>query len=256
MTRDEYIKSILKQLNCDKKEKQRIASDLTNDINIALQHGESMEEIIDRMGKPEEIAEGLMENIGIADPDSGRTYNRKIFYVIGACCVFLAGFLMNFILQAIVQMKPAESAFQESFYYMICWLVLLILLIVVEILTMGLTTIWFAGGSLIALIIAVAGLSPLVQVICFCIISAVLLFVTRPIAMRYFNKNREKTNIDSLVGRSAVVTVPIDNAAGTGEAVIDGMIWTARSISDTQTFAKGERVQIVRISGVKLMVKR
>ena len=63
MSKEEYIKSIIKLLDCNKKEKRRIASDLENDISSALQHGESMSEIMDRMGSPEEIAEDFMYNI-------------------------------------------------------------------------------------------------------------------------------------------------------------------------------------------------
>ena len=139
---------------------------------------------------------------------------------------------------------------------MICWLVLLIILIVVEILTLGLTTRWFAGGSLAAMVAAVLGFGPMVQVVVFCVVSGVLLFLTRPIAVKYFNRTRVKTNMESLVGKIAVVTQDIDNIRGEGEAVVNGMIWTARSVSDAQKFPKGETVEIVRISGAKLIVKR
>ena len=118
---------------------------------------------------------------------------------------------------------------------MACWLVLLIVLIVIEILTLGLTTIWFAGGSLIALVLAVLGCTPTAQVISFCVVTAVLLFLTRPVAVKYFNKTRVKTNVESLIGKNAVVTVDIDN--------VDHIV-------------KGERVEIVRISGAKLIVCR
>lgn len=254
MTRDEYIKSIIKELDCGKKQKKRIQSDLENDINMALSHGETMAEIIDRMGTPEEIAQDFMDTIG--DTGVKRPYSKGISILIGACLIFVAGFLMNMILVKIVESGSPEITFEESFYCMICWLVLLIVLMVIEILTLGLTTIWFAGGSLVALIVAVFGFSPMVQVVVFCVVSGVLLFITRPIAMKYFNKTRVKTNVESLVGKVAVVTQDIDNIQSAGEAVVDGMIWTARSASDAQKFLKGETVEIVRISGAKLIVKR
>ena len=254
MSKEEYIKSIIKLLDCDKKEKRRIASDLENDISSALQHGESMSEIMDRMGSPEEIAEDFMYNIH-ENSDRKQGHSKGIFYIVSACCIFLAGFLMNLLLMRIVSGTPGIS-FQESMYCMACWLVLLIVLIVIEILTLGLTTIWFAGGSLIALVLAVLGCTPTAQVISFCVVTAVLLFLTRPVAVKYFNKTRVKTNVESLIGKNAVVTVDIDNVEGSGEAVVDGVIWTARASDDDDHIVKGERVEIVRISGAKLIVRR
>lgn len=254
MTRDEYIKNIIKELDCSKKARKRIESDLENDINMALSHGETMEEIIDRMGEPEEIAADFMETI--RETGDKKPYSKGIAFIVGACFIFIAGFLMNMILTKIVDAGGTELTFEQSIYCMICWLVLLIILIVVEILTVSLTTLWFAGGSLFALVMAVLGFSPALQVIVFCLVTAVLLFLTRPIAVKYFNKTRIKTNVDSLIGKIAVVTQEIDNVHGTGEAVVNGMIWTARSISDAQKFMKGETVEIVRISGAKLIVKR
>ena len=254
MTRDEYIKNIIKELDCGRKEKRRIQSDLENDINMALDSGESMEEIIDRMGTPEEIARDFMDMI--RETGNRKPYSKGISILVGACIIFIAGFLMNMLLVRIVESGSPEMTFQESFYCMICWLVLLIILIVVEILTLGLTTIRFAGGSLAALVAAVLGFGPMVQVVVFCVVSGVLLFLTRPIAVKYFNRTRVKTNVESLVGKIAVVTQDIDNIRGEGEAVVNGMIWTARSVSDAQKFPKGETVEIVRISGAKLIVKR
>ncbi|WP_047834383.1 membrane protein, partial [Robinsoniella sp. RHS] len=76
----------------------------------------------------------------------------------------------------------------------ICWLVLFILLIVIELATMGLTTIWFAGGSVAGFIVSVLDGNILLQILAFVIVSVVLLIFTRPFAVRYVNKNRTKTN--------------------------------------------------------------
>ena len=81
------------------------------------------------------------------------------------------------------------------------WLIIFIVLIVIELLTMGLTTIWFAGGALAALLMSVLGLGMPVQVVVFIIVSVLLLVLTRPIAVKYFNQNRQKTNVESLIGQ-------------------------------------------------------
>ena len=81
------------------------------------------------------------------------------------------------------------------------WLIIFIVLIVIELLTMGLTTIWFAGGALAALLMSVLGFGMPVQVVVFIIVSVLLLVLTRPIAVKYFNQNRQKTNVESLIGQ-------------------------------------------------------
>ena len=94
---------------------------------------------------------------------------------------------------------------------MIFWLVLLIVAIVVEVLTMGLTTIWFAGGALVAILATLLHAPIWLQVILFMAVSLLLLFFTRPVAVKYFNKDRVRTNVESLIGRQAIVTAEIDN---------------------------------------------
>ena len=72
------------------------------------------------------------------------------------------------------------------------WLAALAAFIVIEIATMGLTTIWFAGGALIALVLALLNTSFYVQLGAFLVISIVLLVCTRPLAVKFFNGKREK----------------------------------------------------------------
>lgn len=138
---------------------------------------------------------------------------------------------------------------------MIFWLVLLIIAIVVEVLTMGLTTIWFAGGALVAILVALLGAPIWLQVILFAAVSLLLLFFTRPVAVKYFNRDRVKTNVESMVGRQAVVTGEIDNLQGIGQVTLNGQEWSARSASEKIRIPVGSVVNIVSVSGVKLIVK-
>lgn len=136
------------------------------------------------------------------------------------------------------------------------WLILLIVLVVIEIITLGLTTIWFAGGALAAFILSMLDLSPLLQWTVFCIVSFLLLFGTRPWALRFFNsQKREKTNVDSLIGKTAVVTAEICNLKGQGEVFAGGLTWMARTQSDAEQIAKDVQVEILAVEGVKLIVK-
>lgn len=137
----------------------------------------------------------------------------------------------------------------------IFWLVLLAVLLVAEIATLGLTTIWFACGSLIAFLASLLSVPLWIQVFLFIIVSLIMLFFTRPLAMKYINARTTKTNAESIVGKTAEVTQDIDNIRAQGQVIIDGMDWTARSVNDAVTIAKGTLVVVEGISGVKLMVR-
>lgn len=137
----------------------------------------------------------------------------------------------------------------------IFWLVVIVVMAVIEIITLGLTTIWFAGGALVAFIASLLGANLVVQFILFCIVSVVLLAFTRPFAVKYVNKDRTKTNVESLIGKEAVVLEEIDNLKAQGHVSLNGMEWTARTADDT-VIAVDATVEIIEISGVKLMVKQ
>ena len=135
------------------------------------------------------------------------------------------------------------------------WLIIFVACIVVEIITMGLTTIWFAGGSLIASVAAAIGAPLWLQIVLFVAVSLVLLYFTRPIAVKYFNKDRVKTNAESLVGKQAIVISEIDNLQGIGQVTVGSQEWSARTTRDGITLPVGSVVIIRAISGVKLLVE-
>lgn len=137
----------------------------------------------------------------------------------------------------------------------IIWLGLVIVLLAVEIATVNLTTIWFAGGAIVAFISTFYGASAAVQRTLFVGISLVLLVVTRPIVVRYVKGAKPKTNADSLIGRMAVVTQEIDNLNQSGEVMIADISWTARSKDENIRIAAGSKVRICAIEGVKLIVE-
>lgn len=138
----------------------------------------------------------------------------------------------------------------------IFWLGVVILLVIFEIVTLGLTTIWFAGGALIACIAALFHASILVQVLLFLGVSVLLLIFTRPMAMRFMNKNRTKTNVESLVGKEAVVSENIDNLSARGQVQLNGLEWTSRAMDNHTNIEKGTVVVVEKIDGVKLIVRR
>lgn len=136
----------------------------------------------------------------------------------------------------------------------IYWLVILAIFLLIEIITLGLTTIWFAGGSLVSFFLSLLVDSIILEIAVCLIVSFLLLYFTRPIAKNYFNKQRVKTNIDLLIGKDAKVIETIDNFNGTGCVILNGQEWMARAVNDDTIIPKGEKVIVRRVSGVKLIV--
>lgn len=135
------------------------------------------------------------------------------------------------------------------------WLIFIAVCLLIEFATMGLTTIWFAGGAVVACILAALGVPVYVQIIVFLIVAIVLIVFTRPIAVKYFNKDRAKTNVDSIVGKQAIVTAAINNLKAEGQVTLDGMEWTARSTEDGNNIPEGAVVTVAKVQGVKLIVE-
>mgnify|MGYP000968441918 CR=1 FL=1 len=136
----------------------------------------------------------------------------------------------------------------------IIWLIILVFLVFVEIITLGLATIWFAGGALAAFFLSLFFDNLLVEIIVFIVVSLLLLYFTRPWVMKYFNPKRVKTNLEGVVGKEALVVTPIDNINGTGQVVVGGMEWTARAASKDR-IEKGSKVIIKEVTGVKVIVE-
>lgn len=138
----------------------------------------------------------------------------------------------------------------------IYWLIAFVVLLGIEALTMALTTVWFAGGALVAFLLALLGANVQVQLAAFVIVSFVLLFFTRPFALRFVNKNTVKTNLDSLIGRHGKVTAEINNMEAKGAVVLNGQEWTARAYEDEHIYPEGTMVEVKDIQGVKLIVSK
>lgn len=134
------------------------------------------------------------------------------------------------------------------------WLIALAVFLVIEIITMGLTTIWFAGGSLVAFIASLLGVPVAIQIAIFFVISFVLLFFTRPVVEKRLNNSRTKTNVNSMIGKEGKVTEEIDNFNQKGTIVVNGLEWTARSSDDDIVIPNGAKVIVKDVQGVKAIV--
>lgn len=134
------------------------------------------------------------------------------------------------------------------------WLGLIVAFIAAEAATVSLVSIWFIGGAVAGLVSAILGAAVLLQIAVFLAVSAVLLALLRPIVKKYLHVNKTKLNADRLIGKTALVTEPIDNLEETGAIRMNGVLWTAKSVGG-DTIPAGTRVRIERIEGAKVYVK-
>lgn len=134
------------------------------------------------------------------------------------------------------------------------WLIAAVILAVAEAVTVQLVSIWFAAGAVCAMLSSFVTDSLIIQLAVFTASSCLFLVFSRPLVKR-LSKNKESTNADSLIGRSAVLTEAADNLSFTGSLRINGLYWTVRS-ENGERIEKGEKVKIVKIDGVKLIVRK
>lgn len=135
------------------------------------------------------------------------------------------------------------------------WLVVMIVCLLIEAITVGLATIWFAAGALAAIIVCALGLGTLGQFLVFFAVSLVLLVFTRPLAVKYINSKKVATNYEEAIGRTVQITERVDNIKGTGTAVLNGQEWTARSWQEDKVLEKDTLAKVLEVTGVRLIVE-
>lgn len=134
------------------------------------------------------------------------------------------------------------------------WLIVFVVFAALELVSVGMTCIWFEVGALAACVTSLFTGNWIIQSIVFIIVTVLFLLFLRPLAVKYVNNKTEKTNVDSIIGRTAKVVTEIDNVNAKGMVVIDGVEWTARS-KDDRVIPKETLVEVVEVSGVKVIVK-
>ena len=138
------------------------------------------------------------------------------------------------------------------------WALIMVIALLLEIMTADLVAIWFIPAALVSMILASFNVPGWIQWVVFIVLSATLLVVAFKFLRKLILKNQgsKKTDTDMLIGRPARVEEDINNAEMQGAVKIDGKIWSARMVNDSETAVKGEFVIVEYISGVKLMCKK
>lgn len=139
-------------------------------------------------------------------------------------------------------------------YMLAFWIVALVAFVVIEAITAQLVTIWFAVGSVAALIAEMLGAQVWLQWTIFVAVSAIVLVATRPFVKKLTKQKVQPTNADRCIGETAVVTERIDNISGKGAVKVNGIEWSARTQSGN-TVEPGNTVKVIKIDGVKLIVE-
>jgi len=134
------------------------------------------------------------------------------------------------------------------------WLIVFIVLVVIELITVGLVSVWFAAGALAAFISSYFTDNILIQLPIFIVVSIVSLIATRPILKKFFSKNIVKTNVNKLIGETAIVLEDLSKT-NMGKVKVDGQIWSAIN-SEKGRILKDSEVEILSIEGVKLIVRK
>ena len=137
--------------------------------------------------------------------------------------------------------------------YLIIWLVLMIVFLFIESQGVNMVSLWFAAGALGALIAHLCGAELWLQIVVFFVLSVALLASLRPIARKYFTPKIVKTNVDSVIGQTGLVTADIDNVTAQGQVKLGAMEWSARSTSG-EAITAGTLVKVDKIEGVKAFV--
>lgn len=137
--------------------------------------------------------------------------------------------------------------------YLIIWLVLMVVFLIAESQSVTMVSLWFAVGALGALIAELCGADLWLQIVIFFAVSIALLASLRPIARKYFTPKITKTNVDSIIGQTGLVTADIDNISAHGQVKLGAMEWTARSTSG-ENIPQGALVKVDKIEGVKVFV--
>ena len=135
----------------------------------------------------------------------------------------------------------------------IIWLALIVVFIIMEAATVQLISTWFAVGALAAMIAGLLGGAVWLQVTLFLLVSGILLASLRPLARKHFTPKLTRTNVDSVIGSTGLVTVAIDNVAAAGQVKLGAMDWTARSTSG-EPIPVGTRIRVDQVEGVKVYV--
>ena len=142
-----------------------------------------------------------------------------------------------------------------NYFHLALWFLIFLILIIVEVLTINLSTVWFIIGSVFAFFSSFFTRNLNYQIIVFIVFTIISIILTKRFLTKVSNFKKINTNVDSIIGRTCLVTKDINNLSNQGEIVIDKNIWSALSKDDNVIIREGTKVKICDIKGVKVIVE-
>ena len=134
----------------------------------------------------------------------------------------------------------------------IVWLILMVVFLIVEAVTLGITTVWCAAGCLVAAILDLLGVPVAAQVITMVVCFVACLIWIRPAIDAKHSRKADPTNADRVIGKEGIVIKAIDPMAGQGQIKVLGQVWSAKA---DKAIDEGAKVVVLSMEGVKLIVK-
>ncbi len=131
------------------------------------------------------------------------------------------------------------------------WAAVIVAALLLEGVTFGLVAIWFVPGALVALIMSLFSVPLPWQILAFGIISVITLFLGLKI-----RRKKTKTNVDSLIGKTVLITEEVNNIEAKGTGKLNGQVWTVRAKNPAESLVPGDLAVVVAIEGVKLICRK
>lgn len=147
-----------------------------------------------------------------------------------------------------------EMSSIDAHWLPILWLAVVLVAIVVEAVTNDLVSLWFAVSAFVIMLVSFFWQNLVGELIVFILLTVALVITARPFLKRYLKVNEVKTNVDTVIGRIAIVTAPMEKF-GRGEVKLDAAYWTAIT-DDNEQINIGDKVEVLAVEGVKLIVKK
>lgn len=261
LTQEEFAEQLkVSRQAVSKWESSRGYPEIEKIIYICNHYGVSMNELFVDEVPPQQRSGGVDEQSAPAQPPlespSLKHAFGNFFANLSPGNRLASGIIFTVVVLALVTLlcTTLSKGATNPVLWKIVWVALLILFGIGEAVTVGLTSVWFAAGSLAALIVALLNGPLWLQVVLFLVVSILSLMAIRPLAAKHLNSKVEPTNADRVIGIETYVLEPINNLQATGTVRISGMVWSARSEHDTPIPA-GTLVRVLRIEGVKVYVE-
>lgn len=135
------------------------------------------------------------------------------------------------------------------------WLIISGLFFIGEIITVGFLVLWLSIGSLLAMVVSIFAPDAIIlQTSIFLISSTLLILFTKPLVDKYITRKTVPTNVNTLIGKKAIVLTSINSLEATGQVKVNGETWSAKTETE-EIIEIGTEVEILQVDGVKLLVK-